>query len=358
MKIAIIHPSFAGSLGGAEKVSYEIAAALSSDNEVLHYTEFERGKAIEKLNITDYKDVESIQESEPLCLELFNTMPRFTLLSYSLESRHWEKRIEEIEEKVDLIILTTGILTKNLEIDTPLVVYRHGNHFDFEDISNKNIFYRTFISFFGTNKKLEGDLEIFNSEYTSNKHKEGEIAYPPVDSNFNFLPTNNGEIVYFSRFSPEKKMEDAIEIASRAGKKLTLMGFKHDQDYVEMLKEEAGSNVSFLFDVDREKIKEVLERAQFGINTSIDYEGFGIATVEYMKAGCIPVVRNSGANSETVEEVLLNFESKKDAIETIKDLETSEQNRQKAITYIKSRKNEFSKEVFRKRIQNIVKNNF
>jgi glycosyltransferase involved in cell wall biosynthesis len=76
--------------------------------------------------------------------------------------------------------------------------------------------------------------------------------------------------------------------------KLSLIGFKQEEmKLVKMIKNfELEKNVEILINADRKKVLDRLLRAKAVIHPA-PHEPFGIAVVEGMAAGCIPIVRRS-----------------------------------------------------------------
>jgi glycosyltransferase involved in cell wall biosynthesis len=357
MKIAVFHPTFSGNLGGTQKVSFETAAALSDEHEVYHYTEFENyERKVEDLGIDMRKDIIPESVKRAWYNKLLSLSNRFTLLESSLESRRWKRFIERkiSEEGFDLVILTADFFGGALNSKSPVLTYHHGEENNLDELTDRKI-YRKVLKLLRFTEVVESDYDLFNSHYTSEFYEaDGEVIYPPVNSEYIFEEGDLSKIVYFARFSEEKNMEEAIEISEKSGSSLSLMGFKDSKSYLKNLKEISGEKVNFLPNATGEQVKSTLRNCGIGINTSNDYEGFGITTIEYMKSGCVTVVKDSAANSETVEMEDLKYNTVEEAVEIIKKLRTSDAFREKAIDYIKERKNDFSQEKFRGDMRNKI----
>lgn len=132
---------------------------------------------------------------------------------------------------------------------------------------------------------------------------------PPVSSQkiYSYWRNNSVEkedmAVCIGRFEPEKKFMDVIYAAALLKNKLRLIliGFTHSE--VELMRtiEAFGlkGNVELLVNADRKTIIDTLLRAK-AIVHPMPREPFGIAVVEGMAAGCVPIVRK-GFNGPWME---------------------------------------------------------
>lgn len=167
---------------------------------------------------------------------------------------------------------------------------------------------------------------VYNSQFTRNvleKHLQkdkGFILYPPIDTE-NFVPGKKENLILsVARFdSPShSKRQDVLVEAFRLLSKTTndyklilAGGFMGDEQVLKKLKKSAeGLNVEFIFNPDFNSLKELYSRAKFfwhaagyEINEQTDpekVEHFGMATVEAMASGAIPVVIAKGGQKEIV----------------------------------------------------------
>jgi alpha-1,2-mannosyltransferase len=153
-------------------------------------------------------------------------------------------------------------------------------------------------------------------QLTGKRASKGEIQviFPPCDTtSLATLPLTPREktIIYVAQFRPEKDHATVLKAFSillsnnphlrREGVKLILIGsVRDDRDRrkVEELKTSAkeldiAEQVEFICDAPWDKVVSWLRRGWIGTNAMWN-EHFGIGVVEYMAAGLIPVVHDSG----------------------------------------------------------------
>ena len=175
--------------------------------------------------------------------------------------------------------------------------------------------------------KLKGwNLIIYNSKFTKgtakkNWPKQSLVIYPPVDVDeikplekkkyilsvgrfFGYLRDKKHQILIkaFKKLSKEKEM---------AGWSLHLAGSasEGDKDYIDELKENAkGVPINFYPNLRYSELVKLYGQssiywhsAGFAENDPTKMEHFGIATVEAMAGGCVPVVIGKGGQIEIVE---------------------------------------------------------
>jgi len=113
-------------------------------------------------------------------------------------------------------------------------------------------------------------------------------------------------IVCVGRFEFEKRFEEVLRALAHLKKKdinveLSLIGFKHDEGRLIKAIRELGleENVELLMNAGRDILINRLLKAKAIVHPT-PYEPFGIAVVEGMAAGCIPIVRK-GFNGPWLE---------------------------------------------------------
>lgn len=131
--------------------------------------------------------------------------------------------------------------------------------------------------------------------------KKVEVLYPPVnliecynDGKKENIIANIGAIV------EDKRQDHVIYVAKYLRNvKFVIIGRIQQYSYYERLVKEAPDNVIFLTNASEYEKREVLCKAKVILHTKED-EPFGIAIVEGMSAGAIPVVHKSGGAWEDI----------------------------------------------------------
>jgi alpha-1,2-mannosyltransferase len=148
---------------------------------------------------------------------------------------------------------------------------------------------------------------ITNSNFTKKLIREtwnveSTVVPPPCPQYvFPILEENKREVVCsLGRFTPEKDYETILEVARKlSDKKFELVGSvtADKRQYLAHLIKLAPKNVKFHINATVEEKIHVLARSKVLLHSFIG-EHFGIAIVEAMSAGAIPVTHDSGAAKE------------------------------------------------------------
>lgn len=143
-----------------------------------------------------------------------------------------------------------------------------------------------------------------------------------------------------------KKYEDVISLARHLPEwSFVVVGFAEDRDYVARLKSQIDSlklrNVFLKTDLTEDKKKKELETA--GVYLHMQFtEPFGIAIVEAIQAGCIPIVPDNAGPREIVNLPELRFANKTDVF--------------KIIQYIQKKGSDLHEKLIQNYLQHIAKN--
>jgi glycosyltransferase involved in cell wall biosynthesis len=172
---------------------------------------------------------------------------------------------------------------------------------------------------------LRNTVVLTNSEFSKRAIKriynnEALILSPPVDVNaFRkvALYSNEGQredkILVVSRFSADKQIENAIEVAKllhdkKLDAQMIIVGnvSRSDMDYLYLLRRIIDDNdlntyVRLEVGASFERLLHLMSRSKLYLHP-LAGEPFGIAVAEAMAAGLIPVVPHVGGNSEFVPE--------------------------------------------------------
>jgi len=157
------------------------------------------------------------------------------------------------------------------------------------------------------------NLSLANSAFVAGKIKRvyganTEILYPPVPGSFPDVPwqERRSAAVAIGRMHPVKRWEMAVEIVELARSRggdigLTLINQPDRIDYGRRIAGLAAGRPWFrlLTGITREQLAAEVAHHRYGIHTMED-EHFGIAVAEMVRAGCIPLVHDSGGPVEIV----------------------------------------------------------
>jgi glycosyltransferase involved in cell wall biosynthesis len=157
------------------------------------------------------------------------------------------------------------------------------------------------------------NLSLANSAFVAGKIKQvyganSEILYPPVPGSFPDVPwqERRSAAVAIGRMHPIKRWEMAVEIVEQARSRgleigLTLINQPDRIDYGRRIADLAAGRPWFrlLTGITREQLAAEVAHHRYGIHTMED-EHFGIAVAEMVRAGCIPLVHDSGGPVEIV----------------------------------------------------------
>ena len=133
--------------------------------------------------------------------------------------------------------------------------------------------------------------------YVANVYHGVESAELPFD------PVGGDSLVYFGRIHPDKGTADAIEIASRAERRLVICGIVQDEAYFRERVEPHidGDRVTYLGSVGPLQRAEVLGGAAALLHPVFFAEPFGLSVVESMTCGTPVVAYERGSMAEIVD---------------------------------------------------------
>src|SRR5712691_3475228 len=109
-------------------------------------------------------------------------------------------------------------------------------------------------------------------------------------------------LLFFGRIHPEKGTAEAIDVAERAGRPLTIAGIIQDRDYFERLVEPRidGERVSYVGPVGPDRRGDLLGGARALLHLVNFDEPFGFSVVEAMACGTPVIARRRGSLPELV----------------------------------------------------------
>ncbi len=147
------------------------------------------------------------------------------------------------------------------------------------------------------------DVAIANSKTVQQRirkyyRRDAEVIYPPVNVDlFKASAKNEGYFLIVSTLTPYKRIDLAVELFNRLGKRLVIIGEGPDKA---RLKHIAASNVDFLGFKSDEVVREYLENCRAFLLPG--EEDFGIAAVEAMACGKPVLAYRKGGLTETMIE--------------------------------------------------------
>jgi len=230
---------------------------------------------------------------------------------------------------------------------------------------------------------------VVNSQYTQRwmtkyYHRTVEVLYPPIDTEaFAPLPLSKENIILsVGRFfvgGHNKKQREMIRIFGEIQEHNEVLreweyhlvgqvdGDAKAQEYVKICKNEA-KNYPVLFHLNApfHVLQDLYRRAKiFWHATGLDedetihperFEHFGMATVEAMSAGCVPVVINKGGQPEIVRNTIegLLWNTSEQLKEYTLDLVENDNLMQKMSQLSVRRSQEFNMKVFEGKVEQIL----
>jgi len=196
------------------------------------------------------------------------------------------------------------------------------------------------------------------------------VLYPPVNPSTTPCDISGKEnlILTISRINSKKNLSIIPEIASRVGGefKFVLMGGTdvRSATVIEGIQKNSQrlrttDRVDVILDPDRGKIDEAFQKASIYLSTQ-PTEAFGMAVVEAMAAGCVPVVpRDGGPWFDILDERQgrfgFSFKDPEQAAEIIGRVLSNEHLRKQISERARRRSLEFNSERFRLRFLNLIK---
>jgi len=145
------------------------------------------------------------------------------------------------------------------------------------------------------------DIYLANSKNTAGRIKkyyrlDSEVVFPPVNiERFKVTPEHDDYFLIVSTLTPYKKIDLAVSLFNKIGKKLVIIGGGSHRDYLESI---AGDNVEFLGFQSDESVTEYIQNCRAFIFPG--EEDFGMTPVEAMAAGKPVLGFGKGGCLETI----------------------------------------------------------
>ena len=301
MNIGIIQ-SVIGAGGGIDMVLFSLLKKLATSNhKVTIYTVGQPRHDLSQFNIYKVKKIFPVK------------IPLFGVYQKIFESTLAKKAKDE-----DIIIALTGDLFVPANKTQKTIFYSQNNFADPTKTDTSKYrdglwkyYYLPYRRLMNKMKKNIGKYNIkfiANSEYVKEQLKrelnvDAEIIYPPVNLE-TFYPqesTRRKGIMTVGRFSKEKNMHKIIELTGDLDCPTKLFGSvtKTNRTYYQSLIS-AGKPKGIKFYTNQPLDLMITQLHKSKVFISASDETFGIAVVEAMASGCIPIVPDSTAHRETV----------------------------------------------------------
>lgn len=281
---------------------------------------------------------------------------------------------------VDILINTHGdVLPYYLPTGAPYIAYVHFPVLsllmkEYPSKYQNSFFWRTYFKpyRFLTKKLMEFGMKkgviLTNSNFSKQAIKklypdvEPIIVYPPVDiKSFSKIVESTrreDKVVVISRFTPEKKLENAIRIMKMLPDniKLEIIGslIPSNNAYYNNLKEiivkeNLETRIVLKANIEFDELIDVMATSKVYLHTMFG-EHFGISIVEAMSAGLITIVPNYGGQTEHVPPHY-QYEKLEEAAKIITQAMNATQNQRNELNKIAQR---FSEDRFKQEMQRII----
>ena len=301
MKIVQIGNHFYPCIGGIEKITLDISNALAK-----------KGHNVKVISLNKCANSsKELPEKEKLGKINIERIPFLDLKYYKIALGVYEKikwadvvHVHGIGFFSDFLLFTKWLHKK------PIIISTHGGIFHTKDISSLKKIYFNYCQKFllgYANRVIavsKNDFEKF-SELTSNIEL--------VENGVNVLEFRSGikkknTFMFLGRFAKNKRVEKLLETFSQIKEKdfsLIIAGTDWE-NLLESYREKAiqlgiDNKVSFILNPSDEETKALYSGSEYFVSAS-RYEGFGIAVVEAMASGAIPLVQENDGHSKTVQD--------------------------------------------------------
>ncbi|ABN70046.1 glycosyl transferase, group 1 [Staphylothermus marinus F1] len=278
-----------------------------------------------------------------------------------------------LRKDVDLIINTYG----NPILTNADITYMHFPTFALWDESHRKYeegFWKLYFTpYYLVSRKLVerrlNTLILTNSKFTAaviNKlfNRRSFVVYPPVNVNkyIQLEGRRENNIVSIGRFSPEKRYELVVEIAEKLKDfQFYIIGSianTEEKMYYEkiknMIEERDLKNIELIPNAPDENVRKILSTSKVYLHCMVN-EHFGIAVVEGMASGLVPVVHRSGGTWHDIVEHGKYGYGYTSSNEAIKMIRHAIYNYEKMKPLARKRSLVFSRDRFKKKIIYIVR---
>ena len=303
MKVAIVH-DYLLKLGGGERVLKVLSEMFP--NAPIYTLLYDEDV------VSGVFDVSRIKASR------LQKYPKFLRKWLKLFVGKFPKLIEEFDfEGYDVVISSSGAFSHGIitPLETKHICYCHSPMRYAWDWSNeyrkehkikgiKSLFYSPLLKYLREWDFLAADRPdkyIANSRNVQKRlkkyyKKDSEVIYPPVDvENFKVGEGHSNYFLIVSTLTPYKKIDLAVQLFNKIGRKLVVIGDGPQRKYLENI---ASDNIDFLGFKDDETVREYMRNCRAFIFPG--EEDFGMAPVEAMACGKPVLAYGKGGCTESV----------------------------------------------------------
>ncbi len=211
-------------------------------------------------------------------------------------------------------------------------------------------------------KRMEKNMTLTNSHFMKGVIAEefdidAEVVYPSLlDFNeecSNDKNTRVSRIACIGRINEDKNTLALVDLYAQIHRRTAALGLMiagkiGDEEYFNAVKNRTMAlnlPVDFKTDLSRTEIESLLKTSLFFINPKY-CEHFGIATLEALRAGCLPFVHQSGGSVEIIPAPELQYTNAQDLSTKVERLVNDHSLREKLLEQLAEHRKKFSVEQF------------
>lgn len=303
MKVALVH-DFLLKLGGAERV-LKVFADMFPDAPI-------------HTLLYDEKSVGDVFSSDRVVTSKLQNYPGFIKKRYKIFTHKMPQAIEEFDfSGYDLVLSSSSAYSHGVVVPSNVthICYCHSpmryawdhasEYIEENHISGfKRIVYSVLMKQLREWDRLSADRPdkyLANSKTVADRLKkyyrlDSDVLYPPVDvKRFSNEGEKGDYFLIVSTLTPYKRIDLAVELFNKIGRKLVIVGDGSHRSYLESI---AASNIEFKGFLSDEKVKNLMENCRALLFPGED--DFGIVPVEAMACGKPVLAFGKGGALETV----------------------------------------------------------